>query len=139
MKKEETTPIGITSENITELKDNQIFVFGSNKRGRHYGGTAKLAVEKFGAIIGVGEGIQGQSYAIPTMGTYEELENALIKFVSYAQQHTDKIFLVTRIGCGIAGKDEERIKTFIQKTFGIDLPSNIWLPKGWDIRLKKSE
>lgn len=57
----------LTPENIQELKDNQIFVFGSNMNGNHAGGAARLAVEKFGAIMGQAEGIQGQSYAIPTL------------------------------------------------------------------------
>lgn len=57
----------LTPENIQELKENQIFVFGSNMNGNHAGGAARLAVEKFGAIMGQAEGIQGQSYAIPTL------------------------------------------------------------------------
>ncbi|MCB0475658.1 MAG: hypothetical protein KDC69_08275, partial [Flavobacteriaceae bacterium] len=57
----------ITPENITELQDNQIFVFGSNLSGNHAGGAAKLASEKFGAETGIGEGLTGQSYALPTL------------------------------------------------------------------------
>lgn len=56
-----------TPENITELKENEVFVFGSNLNGNHTGGAAYLAVEKFGAEMGNAEGIQGQSYAIPTL------------------------------------------------------------------------
>ena len=56
-----------TPDNIQELKENQIFVFGSNMNGNHAGGAARLAVERFGAIMGRAEGIQGQSYAIPTL------------------------------------------------------------------------
>ena len=56
-----------TPENISKLKQNEVFVFGSNKAGNHVGGAARVAVEKFGAIMGHGEGLQGQSYAIPTL------------------------------------------------------------------------
>ncbi len=56
-----------TPENITELRDNEIFAFGSNLRGSHGGGAARLAYERFGAVLGQGVGLQGRSYAIPTM------------------------------------------------------------------------
>ena len=61
-----------TPNHIDSLKPNQVFVFGSNSAGAHYGGAARTAVQKFGAIMGQGEGLQGQSYAIPTMGTMGE-------------------------------------------------------------------
>ncbi len=57
----------ITSDRITSLKDNEIFVFGSNKEGMHGGGAARIAYEDFGAEWGVGIGMTGQCYAIPTM------------------------------------------------------------------------
>lgn len=57
-----------TPENIQELKENQVFVFGSNMNGNHAGGAARLAVEKFGAIMGQAEGLQGQSYAFKVDG-----------------------------------------------------------------------
>ena len=62
MEQKRTTP-----ERITELQPNEIFVFGSNLRGMHGGGAAYVALRKFGAIMGQGVGLQGQSYAIPTM------------------------------------------------------------------------
>lgn len=101
----------LTPENIQELKDNQIFVFGSNMNGNHAGGAARLAVEKFGAIMGQAEGIQGQSYAIPTLDkdmekvTEEELVVFLGNFGNYANEHLEKEFLLTAIGTGIAGFD----------------------------------
>jgi hypothetical protein len=49
-----------------EPEENTIFVFGSNPEGRHGAGSAKVAKEKFGAVYGIGEGLQGNSYAIPT-------------------------------------------------------------------------
>lgn len=85
----------ITPENIQELKENQIFVFGSNMNGNHSGGAARLAVEKFGAIMGQAEGLQGKSYAIPTLDkdmekvTEEELVVALGNFKHYADEHPE--------------------------------------------------
>ena len=62
----------VAPEHIDVLAPGQVFVFGSNAQGRHLGGAARQAVQRFGAVMGQGEGLQGQSYAIPTMGTYEE-------------------------------------------------------------------
>ena len=92
-----------TSDRITELKSNEIFVFGSNLAGSHGGGAARLAYNRFGAIWGQGVGLQGQSYAIPTMqGGVETIKPYVDEFIEFAKQHTEYIFLVTRIGCGIA-------------------------------------
>lgn len=54
-----------TEEQITTLAPNEIFVFGSNIQGYHGGGAARMALNKFGAAWGKGDGLQGQSYAIP--------------------------------------------------------------------------
>ena len=100
-----------TPENIQELKENQIFVFGSNMNGNHAGGAARLAVEKFGAIMGQAEGLQGQSYAIPTLNedmekvTEEDLITYLGNLRNFANEHPEKEFLLTAIGTGIAGFD----------------------------------
>ena len=103
----------ISTDNIDSLEPNQIFVFGSNKSGRHLGGAAKLARERFGAINGMGEGLQGQSYAIPTMFTKaEEIKPYVDRFLKFADDHQDLQFLVTRIGCGIAGFKDEQIAPF---------------------------
>ena len=115
-----------TPENITELKENEIFVFGSNKKGHHAGGAAKTAVEKFGAIEGQGEGLQGQSYAIPTMGTMKKLSEGVTRFLVFAEKNKDKKFFVTKIGCGIAGKNEKNIKKLFENK-----SVNVILPKGW--------
>ena len=56
-----------TPENITSLDEDEVFVFGSNLAGMHAGGAARVAYERFGAVMGQGVGMQGQSYAIPTM------------------------------------------------------------------------
>ena len=93
-----------TPERISELKENEIFVFGSNLGGFHGGGAARAAHMRFGAIWGQGVGLQGRSYAIPTMhGGVDVIQPYVDEFISFAQSHPDLNFLVTRIGCGIAG------------------------------------
>lgn len=90
-------------DQIDELEPNQVFVFGSNEHGHHAGGAARFAFDNFGAQWGVGEGLTGQSYAIPTMGSPEQLAGAVARFLSFAEEHPDTEFLVTKIGTGIAG------------------------------------
>ena len=94
----------ITPERITSLNPNEVFVFGSNLAGMHAGGAARLAVDRFGAIMGQGVGLQGQSYAIPTMqGGVNTIKPYVDDFIRFADAHPKMTFLVTRIGCGIAG------------------------------------
>lgn len=94
----------ITPEWIDSLKPNEIFVFGSNLEGMHGGGAAFVAYRKFGAVMGQGVGLQGQSYAIPTMhGGVEVIKPYVDEFIGFAQAHPELVFLVTPIGCGIAG------------------------------------
>jgi len=112
---------------ITELKDNEIFVFGSNLQGFHTGGAAKQAIEHFGAILGKGVGIQGQSYAIPTMGGLQELQQYSLDFIEYAILRPDLTFLLTPIGTGIAGYDVESIRLIFAKT-----PENIIFTEEWN-------
>lgn len=121
-------------EIISNLKQNEIFVFGSNAHGKHCSGAARIAFEKFGAIWGKGVGIQGNSYAIPTMeGNIDVLCAYIQDFIEYARTHPKQIFLVTRIGCGIAGyKDEQIAPMFLD---ALNKP-NILLPKSfWDVLL----
>lgn len=93
-----------TPEFIRSLAENEIFVFGSNLAGHHGGGAARIALEDFGAIWGQGIGLQGQSYAIPTMqGGVETIKPYVDEFIKFAKVHPEYIFLVTRIACGIAG------------------------------------
>lgn len=93
-----------TPEWIKRLNDNEVFVFGSNLGGFHGGGAARVALESFGAVWGQGVGLQGQSYAIPTMhGGVEVIKPYVDEFINFAREHRDKKFLVTPIGCGIAG------------------------------------
>ena len=120
----------ITPEWIDSLKDNEIFVFGSNLQGMHGGGAARVARLRFGAILGQGVGLQGQSYAIPTMqGGVETIRPYVDDFIAYAQQHPDKQFLVTPIGCGIAGFEPEDIAPLFEGAKGvknISLPESFW-------------
>lgn len=93
-----------TPEWINRLNDNEVFVFGSNLGGFHGGGAARVALESFGAVWGQGVGLQGQSYAIPTMhGGVDVIKPYVDEFINFAREHRDKKFLVTPIGCGIAG------------------------------------
>lgn len=99
-----------TPENITHLEPDDIFVFGSNLDGLHMGGAARVAYEKFGAVWGQGVGIQGQSYAIPTMqGGVETIKPYVDQFIELAREWDQNTFYVTRIGCGIAGFTDEEI------------------------------
>ena len=118
-----------TPEYITELQPNEIFVFGSNLKGMHGGGAAYIAYRKFGAVMGQGVGLQGQSYAIPTMqGGVETIRPYVDEFIEFAKSRQDLTFLVTRIGCGIAGFTDEQIAPLF--TAARDL-QNVALPEGW--------
>lgn len=120
----------ITPEFITSLKENEIFVFGSNLRGIHAGGAAHMAHVRFGAEMGNGVGIQGQSYAIPTMqGGVETIKPYVDQFLAYASQHKELHFLVTPIGCGIAGFEPEDIAPLFEAAKdmeNVSLPESFW-------------
>lgn len=124
MQQKRTTP-----ENITSLAPNEIFVFGSNLSGMHGGGAAWVAYRKFGAIIGQGVGLQGQSYGIPTMqGGVETIRPYVDEFIEFAKSHPELTFLVTRIGCGIAGFDDAEIAPLFEAAHEV---YNIVLPPHW--------
>lgn len=93
-----------TPESIRTLGHRDIFVFGSNLAGHHAGGAARVALNRFGAKWGQGEGLQGNSYAIPTMqGGIETIKPYVDKFIEFAEHNKALTFYVTKIGCGIAG------------------------------------
>ena len=118
-----------TPDFITELEENEIFVFGSNLQGMHGGGAARLAYEKFGAIWGQGVGLQGQSYGIPTMhGGVNAIKPYVDEFIEFAKSHPELTFLVTRIGCGIAGFRDEEIAPLFKECIEID---NVILPRSF--------
>ncbi|MDE6278286.1 MAG: tyrosine-protein phosphatase [Muribaculaceae bacterium] len=118
-----------TPENIKSLQPDEVFVFGSNLAGRHGGGAARVAWERFGAVMGVGVGLQGQSYAIPTMqGGVETIKPYVDEFIEYAKSRPELKFYVTRIGCGIAGFKDEEIAPLFSEAIGVE---NIILPKSF--------
>ncbi len=118
-----------TPEWITDLKPNEIFVFGSNLAGMHRGGAARVAMNRFGAIWGQGVGLQGQSYAIPTMqGGVDTIRPYVDEFIGFAKAHPEYTFLVTPIGCGIAGFTPESIAPLFSPA--LDVP-NILLPESF--------
>ena len=112
-----------TPDFITELKPDEVFVFGSNLAGSHGGGAAYVAWRKFGAIMGQGVGLQGQSYGIPTMqGGVETIRPYVDEFITFAKAHPELYFYVTRIGCGIAGFRDEEIAPLFTAARGV--PNN---------------
>ena len=119
----------ITPNYITRLGAEEVFVFGSNLAGMHGGGAARIAYEQFGAEWGVGVGATGQCYAIPTMqGGVETIRPYVDEFIQYAKSHPEKVFLVTRIGCGIAGFRDDEIATLFAAAQALP---NVALPEGW--------
>lgn len=116
----------IAPDRIAELRDDEIFVFGSNLAGMHAGGAARIACRCFGAVWGQGVGLQGQSYAIPTMqGGVETIRPYVDEFIDFARRHPHLKFLVTEIGCGIAGFTPEEIAPLFAAAVSVE---NIWLP-----------
>lgn len=119
-------------DNITELHPNEVFVFGSNLKGQHLGGAAWVALGKFGAKIGVGEGLIGQAYAFPTLDenmqkrTKIALQGSVIWFRKTAQSLPALTFYLTKVGCGIAGYSENSMKKLFE-----DVPPNVIKPEGW--------
>lgn len=117
----------ITSDRIDRLANNEVFVFGSNIAGKHNGGAAKAAMVRFGAQYGVAEGLQGQSYAIPTVGChYRETALAIQRFISFAKANPNLKFLVTPIGCGNGGWQPNDMARLFVDAMGVD---NICLPR----------
>ena len=118
-----------TPERISKLAQNEVFVFGSNLQGFHAGGAARAARNLFGAIWGQGVGLQGQSYAIPTMqGGAETIRPYVDEFIRFAESRPDLYFYVTRIGCGIAGFVDEDIAPLFKDALSLD---NVALPKSF--------
>ena len=119
----------ITPGFITELAQDEIFVFGSNLQGIHMGGAARIAYEKFGAVWGQGVGLQGSCYAIPTMqGPVSTIKPYVDEFIQFAKSHPENQFLVTRVGCGIAGFTDAQIAPLFRDALPLPYVS---LPKEW--------
>lgn len=118
-----------TPDAIDSLKSDEVFVFGSNLHGHHGGGAARAARKKFGAIWGQGVGLQGQSYAIPTMqGGVETIKPYVDQFIDFAREHTELFFYVTRIGCGIAGFKDSDIAPLFKDAMDVH---NVCLPESF--------
>jgi hypothetical protein len=122
----------ITPEHIEILQEGQVFVFGSNEYGYHDGGASRLALERFGAVYGQSKGLQGRSYAIPTMNqSLVEIAKYAEEFILFADSHPEMTFLVTAVGCGVAGYRTEEIAPLFAKAYSL---SNIYLPREfWEI------
>lgn len=122
-------PVRFTPESITSLAPGEVFVFGSNLAGMHGGGAARVAMQCFGAVWGQGVGLQGQSYAIPTMqGGVETIRPYVDEFIDFARSHPELRFYVTRIGCGIAGFQDCEIAPLFAGALGV---ANIVLPESF--------
>lgn len=129
-----------TPETIMFLEPNEVFVFGSNMNGNHAGGAAFVAQERFGAEWGCPEGLRGQSYAIPTLNrnmekvTRSQLTCSFATFITFCENHPEKVFYLTKIGCGIAGWSIYEVAAIFFNALehvselGM-LPSNLILPK----------
>lgn len=140
--------MNVTPENITELKPHEIFVFGSNLAGRHGAGAALIAPEKFGARPGYGWGLMGQCYALPTKDDdlkplpLEHIWANIALFTGYAMASPQRHYLVTAIGCGLAGYTPEQVAPAFTESGYVPnasyIPKNISLPASfWDVLKKK--
>lgn len=130
--------MNITPTQINDLQPNEVFVFGSNLDGDHAGGAARFAVLKFGAKMGQCNGLQGQSYAIPTLshpgGTddhklpLETIQKYVNEFIQFAHKNPNLFFYVTPIGCGIAGFTEQEIAPMFKPCITME---NVALPQSF--------
>lgn len=121
----------ITPNNITELKENEIFVFGSNESGRHGKGAAKTALG-WGAKYGQARGIQGKTYGIPTKDhsvritlPISKIQVYVDEFIEFAKERQDLTFLVTLVGCGLAGYKPNQIAYLFKDALKLE---NVYLP-----------
>ncbi len=121
----------VSPDHIDFLKSEDIFVFGSNKAGQHYGGAAAYANKYFGAEWGVGEGITGKCYALPTMEGEKALAEAVLRFTRWAEDDQEHNYQVTAVGCGIAGYDVEDMALLFYEAAALP---NVYLPQCfWDV------
>lgn len=116
-----------------------VFVFGSNQSGIHGAGAALFANKYHEAVIGVGEGRTGNTYALPTKShpntllTLEEIQEKIITFITYAKHHPEETYNVTRIGTGLAGYRDDQIQSLFRTAFtSVGKPNNIVLPYTWN-------
>ena len=111
-----------------------VFVFGSNLAGRHGKGAALYAKQYYGAIYGQGIGRQGNSYAVPTKDSnlkplsLDEIYRHIGTFVAYANHNPDDMFMLTPIGCGLAGYSRQELYSLLKQ---FDVPPNVLFTKEW--------
>lgn len=114
-------------------KMTAVYVFGSNQKGIHGKGSALVARRSYGAQVGVGEGLTGNAYAIPTKDhsmqprKLEDVAESVERFKEFARRYPTLSFQVTKIGCGLAGFSEKEIAPMFKNS-----PPNCKLPKGWE-------
>lgn len=136
-----TKTMKITDEKTSKLKPNEIFVFGSNLAGRHGAGAARFAMEHFGAKYGVGEGFTGQCWALPTkdeniqVRDLVSINKSIHKLYEAVIENPDKFFIITAVGCGLAGLKEKDIAPFFKNFLDFE---NISLPQSFIDVLNKS-
>ncbi|WP_442575911.1 A1S_2505 family phage non-structural protein [Microbacterium sp. F51-2R] len=111
---------------IQTLRPGEVFVFGANSAGAHAGGAARFAHDRFGAVWGQSEGLQGRSYAIDTMSGLAVFEQQAGRFLAFAAEHPELRFLVTEVGCGIAGYSPDEVAGFFRGA-----PENVVLPESF--------
>lgn len=111
---------------IEQLRPDEVFVFGSNASGAHGGGAARFAYERFGAVWGQAEGLQGQSYGIDTMSGLEVFAEQAARFLEFAREHPELRFLLTEVGCGIAGYTPAQVAGFFAGA-----PENVVMPESF--------
>lgn len=111
---------------ITTLAPNEVFVFGSNASGHHGAGAAAQAQRDFGAVWGEGHGLHGNSYAIDTMSGLPTMASEIALFLDFAESRPDLVFLVTEIGCGIAGYTPAQVAPLFTRE-----PANVRLPESF--------
>jgi len=129
-----------TPDRVTNLGPNEIFVFGSNLAGRHGAGAAKAAL-RFGAKWGIGIGLKGKTYALPTKGLLMEtlslgqISAHVSDFGVFAEKHCELTFLVTEVGCGLAGYTPDDIAPMFA---ACAMLPNVFLPaRFWNVILKQ--
>lgn len=122
----------VSEKHIDKLEDDEVFVFGSNTEGMHAGGAARMAMN-WGAIYGKAFGLQGKTFAIPTVDytrsgkmSIDEIKKYVDEFLDFTIKNKDKKFLVTEIGCGIAGFKVSEIAPLFRKALEY---SNVYLPE----------
>lgn len=122
----------VSPDEITQIGPNEVFVFGSNLAGRHGKGAARQAMT-WGARWGQAAGLQGRTYGIPTKDrsvrrtlSIAEIQPFVIEFISFAKTRPDLTFLVTEIGCGLAGLRPKEVAPLFDGAIGL---SNVHLPR----------